>query len=771
MQTFISIIRAVLRRWKFWTILPLVSMAIVFLLTMSLPKKYISEATLNINFQNSKELSLTDDVMQQYEINLYFENMIQLARSNKNIEIARLKAMRDFYQGKYSYLKEKSNEETPKLLRDSVRVIMILDSVVSQNSMLDLKNPEHRIINQYLKDHDLSFEAIENCLKTSRIGNSNFIKISFEADGPLKAAYMTGLIIESVVGQYKKITKNRSVYDREMFERLVNRAKSQLDQKVDDLEKYKVENNIINLGEHTKAIVNQLVNMEIQLSHLKEQKAAGQRAVSKIKESYNAGGEPLPLDVSGNERIIALKQELKKLNNQLLQNRFKPSEQASNNEESERKIDELKKLIGQEVTKLVTDVPYDPRQARQEMVMRLIGYELDVEMADESIPIIEKEVERITNYASRFAPIESGIGAMNDEIYVAQQSYLILLNKLNLAKSVEMGTGEGEVTIVDEPTIPLKPEASKRALLIIVSGFGVFVVIVGIFVLINVLDASISTVEKFEKVSFFNVIAAIPDMMSESVKRGLIQPRVVDEIMNEQIKSIRKAIIDLPEDRRKVLWLCGHRAEGKQWLASRVAMSMIKLGYKVLVLQADPLDGKQTRMPTPIIGEGVEVLKTCTESGIVSLASIPMSPFEMMTRDNWILTISDLKKRYNFIFTIVTPLETSSDWREWMDISQAGIYVFRANKIFQTIDRRAMEAVKLSGLNIVGAVLNKIDVEHMESYIGHIPKTRSKLRMVIKKLVKRDFREINEDVYLKSEKGLNGQSNEKIELAKDDVSN
>lgn len=751
MQTFISIVRAVMRRWKFWTILPLVSMLTVFLLTISLPKKYISEATLNINFQNSKELSLTDDVMQQYEINLYFENMIQLARSNKNLEIVRLRAMKEFYQRKHNHLKEASSDESPKLLRDSARVIRILDSAISQNKMLDLKNSEHRVINKYLKDHDLSFEAIENCLKTSRIGNSNFIRVSYEADNPLKAAYMTGLIIESVVGQYKVISKNRSVYDREMFERLVNRAKSQLDQKVKNLENFKVEKNVINLGEHTKAIVNQLVNMEIQLSHLKEQKAASQRAVGKIKESYNTGGEPLPVDVSGNGKIIELKQELKSLNAQLLQNRFKPTEPESKIVERERKIDELKKQIGQEVTKLVTDVPYDPRQARQEMVMRLIGYELDVEIADESIPVVEKEIERISKYASRFAPIESSVGAMNDEIYVSQQGYLILLNKLNLAKSVEMGTGEGEVAIVDEPSIPLKPEASKRGLLVVVSGLGVFVVVIGIFVLINVIDASISTVEKFEKVSFFKVIAAVPDMLSESVKRGLIQPRVVEDIMSEQIKSIRKAILDLPEDKRQVLWLCGHRTEGKQWLASRVAASMIKLGCKVLVLHADPLDGKNTRIPIPVIGDGVDVLKNCNESGIINLTASPMSPFEMMTRENWLQTISELKKRYDCIFTIVTPLETSSDWREWSDISRAGIYIFRANKLFQSIDRRSMEAVKASNLDVVGAVLNKIDVEHMETYIGHIPKTRSKLRMMAKKLVKRDFREIKEDVYHRSE--------------------
>ncbi|NTW48706.1 MAG: hypothetical protein HGB19_03050 [Chlorobiales bacterium] len=738
-------------------------MVTVFLLTMSQPKKYVSEATLNINFQSSKELSLTDDVMQQYQINLYFENMIQLARSSKNLEIVRLTALRDFFQNKYTFLKHSNPPESNDWVKDSARVVMILDSLINQNTMLDLKRADHRIISQYLNEHDLSFEAIESNLKTSRIGNSNFVRFSYESNDPVTAAYMTGLIIESVVGQYKKISKSRSFFDRAMFERLVDRAKMDVDHKAKQLEDYKVENNIINLGEHTKAIVNQIVNLEVQLTHLKEQQAAGTRAIAKIKESYNSGGEPLPIDVSANQKIIGLKQELKAINQEVLQNRFKAAEPEANIAARERRMDELKKQIGQEVTKLVTDVPYDPRLARQEMVMRLIGYQLDVEMADESIPVIEKEIVRITNYASRFASLESTIGTMNDEVYVAQQGYLILLNKLNLAKSVEMGTGEGDVTIVDEPSIPAKPEPGKRGLLVIVSGLGVFVVIVAIIVLIEVLDASISSVDRFEKVSVFKVLAAIPNTMSESVKKGLIVPRVVETIMNEQIKSIRKAIIDLPENKRSVLWLCGHRTDGKQWLASRVAASMIKLGYRVLILHGDALDGKETRLPVPIVGDTVDVLKTCSESGVVRLTSSPMSPFEMMERKVWITTVRDLKKRYDFIFTIVAPLESSSDWREWLDVSEAGIYIFSANKVFQTIDRRSMDAVKSSGLNIVGAVLNKIDVEKMESYIGHIPKTRSQIRMMIKKLIVRDFRDIGECEHFKSagmyglENGINAE--------------
>jgi|GEM_PF-1273005 len=749
MEHIFSVIRSVLNRWKLWTVLPLLAMGLVFYLTRSQPKIYVSEATLNISFQSSKGLSLTDDVLQQYEINQYFENLIQLTRSRKNLELVRLRVLKDFVIGKNDFIELDSADN---IQIDTLHVLEVINQLTEEKQMLNLLNPTHAFISFLLKKNKLSYEDINNSLGMGRVGKSNYINVIFEANNPLKAAYINTLILETMVNLYKSISKHRSEFDREMFEKLVANSKSILDQKIKSLEDYKINQTVINLPEHTKAIVNQIVNMEIQLSHLKEIKASKQKAVERILKDYSKE-LPLPVDLNANKKILELKRQLSKKSSSLVKNRFNP-EKNIDVAKNEEEIESLKNQISQEITNLITDTPYDPRQTKQEIVYRLIGYQLDVEMAEEAIPVVQNEINRIMNYAKQFAPLESNIGSMENEIYVAQQGYLILLNKLNLAKSVAEGKGEGEIHTVDLPSIPLKPKPGKRAILVVISGMVVFLFIVVSLVLIEVLDASISTVERFERVSLFKVISAIPDMNSQCLKNGLVKPHEAQQILNHQIKALRKEVLTVPKEESIILWLSGHQMEGKQWLTSKVIESLLSINKKVLLIHGDPMDGDYPELKIPVLGYHPMSIMKANKSGILMLTEIGMSPLEMIDESNWKDLFGDLKKIYDYIFIVSPPIEKASDWKEWAIFAKSAVYMFRANKTFQTIDMRSMQRIEDSSLNVIGAVLNKIEFEKMESYIGDIPKRRSRLRAMVKHLIERDFGKMKDQLKLRKGSSL-----------------
>ncbi len=746
MEQIFSIIRSVLNRWKLWTILPLIAMIAVFYLTRSQLSLYVSNATLNINFQSSKGLSLTDDVLQQYEINQYFENLIQLTRSRKNIEMVRLLILKDHYLEKHDFIEFEPMDST---LLDSSKVMPVIHELIEKKQMLNMLNKTHTEINFLLKRNDLSHEHINNSLGMGRVGKSNYISVIYEANKPLKAAYINTLIIKTMENLYKSISKHRSEFDREMFEKLVVQSKGVLDKKIKKLEGYKIKNNVINLSEHTKAIVNQVVNMKVQLSHLKEIRASKQKAVERILRDYSSD-LPLPINLAPNKEFIKLKRQLSKAGADLVKNRFK-TDSGVNIKAKEAEIDSLKTKISSQLTRLVTDKPYDPKQTKQEMVHRLIGYQLDVQMAEEAIPVVRNEIKQILNYAKQFAPLESTIGSMEDEIYVAQQGYLILLNKLNLAKTVAEGKGEGEIHIVDLPSIPLKPKPGKRAILIVVSGMVVFLFIVVSLVLIEVLDASISSVDRFEKVSSFNVIAAIPDMNSDCIKNGLVKTQVAEQILYQQIKALRKEILTKPAEESIILWLCGHRMEGKQWLASKVIESLIRINKKVLLIHGDPMDGTIPDLVIPTLGNHPFEIMNSKKSGMLELTEIGLSPLEIMDAANWQELFKDLKKTYDYIFIITPPLEKTSDWKEWAMFAKSAIYLFRANKTFQSIDMRSMQMIMDSSLAKIGAVLNQVDLEKMENYVGSIPKRRSRIRAMVKHIIVRDFGKVKDQLVQRKE--------------------
>jgi len=747
MEQVFSIIRTILNRWKLWTILPILAMSTVFYLTSSQPKTYVSEATLNINFQSSKGLSLTDDVLQQYEINQYFENLIQLTRSRKNIELVRLRVLKEFYLNQHNHLELDESDTT---MLDSAKIMPIITLLMEKKEMLNLLDKTHAEINFFLKKNNLSQAHINGSLGMGRVGKSNYISVVYEADTPFKAAYLNGLIIETMKLLYKSISKYRTEFDREMFEKLVLSSKDNLSKKIKKLERYKIQNSVINLPEHTKAIVNQIVNMEMQLSHLKEVRASRQRAVERIKKDY-AEELPMPVNLDANQKIVDLKRKLSEANSALVANKFKPNSSVDINAQ-EKTVQELKEKVSHELAKLVTDVPYDPKQTKQEMVYRLIGYQLDVEIADESIPVVQNEIERILGYARAFAPLESNIGAMEDEIYVAQQGYLILLNKLNLAKTVAEGKGDGEIYTVDFPSIPIKPKPGKRAVLILASGIVIFLLIVVSLILIEILDASISTVSRFEKVSIFNVVAAIPDMHSECVKKESVEKKEAIGILEQQLKALRREILKIDEENRTILWLCGHRMDGKVWLTSQMIASLEKINKKTLLIYSDSNDNSVSDTDLPILGESPLEVSKAARSGILDLTKDHRSPLEILDRQDWQTHLEKLNRMYDYIFIVPPPLEKSSDWKEWALFAKSSFYLFRAHQIFQTTDERSMQKLAESSLHVAGAVLSNIDIEKMESYIGSIPKKRSRLRAIVKHLINRDFMKAREELKFKRRK-------------------
>ncbi|MBN8705697.1 MAG: hypothetical protein J0L62_07460 [Bacteroidetes bacterium] len=735
MDLFLQIVRSVKRRWKFWTLFPLAGMGITFLLTMNEPKTYVSVSTLNINFPSSKVLSLTDDVLQQFEVNLYFENLIELIRSKKTIDRLQLQLISDQLNQTLNFpLKGQPfvNEA------DKTGLLARVDSLLDKNKPFTEGEAGFKQVTDFLNAKKLSYSKIVSGLKVNRVGNSNYIKLLIESDEPMKSVYLAENLIRALIWQNRIVARNRTSFDREMYEKLVEQARLVLDEKVNRLEKYKVKKNIINLDEYTKALVNQIVNLELQITKLTQQKAEADRGLSKLQETGNIPAE-LPLNLSSNKSILEKKARLKVFNEELLRNQFETS-QNSRNKDIEDSIRNLKREISESITGILSDVPYDVGATRQEIATRTIGFLLDREVADEGLKVITGELKRVTQYITVFAPIESEIGTLNSEINVAQESYLILLNKLNLAKTVEQGKGEGEIVMLDPPGVPEKPEPSKRWILILLSGMSLFVIIVSLLVAIEILDATISTVEQYEDVSSLPLLGVIPDRTDTILESEGLSNQIAEMISIQQVRQIGKGITNSGAEKKCILFVSSHREEGKTTLASELAKQLIKSGKKLLLLQADWM--KTDFEPTPefpFLGQGKTVPGELSQSGFWVLASEGKSCIDERSEEDWKSEIIILKNRYDFVFIVSPPVSVFTEWKDWTNFSDGLIWVFRANRVFQASDRRNQAMISEMGEKVIGSVLNGVTLERMESYLG----TYSKKTIWFKKMdQENDFQRI-----------------------------
>ena len=97
------------------------------------------------------------------------------------------------------------------------------------------------------------------------------------------------------------------------------------------------------------------------------------------------------------------------------------------------------------------------------------------------------------------------------EISTAQNVYLTLLNKLSLTESMEFGSGENIVEVIDPPYVPaariIKAHADGSG-----GGWPPQSLSSPLLIILFLLDETISTVDQFERLSTQQVVAALPQI-------------------------------------------------------------------------------------------------------------------------------------------------------------------------------------------------------------------------------------------------------------------
>lgn len=708
MDNFIAILRILHRHRIKLLVIPVITMGLVYYLTGNMPRKYKSDARLYLNLQENKGISLTDEDLKQYQVHSYFQNTIELLKAKRTIEMVQRKAI------------EKALANTPPFNLGNELLLKRQDEIMHR--LWELNATESpgpagaidSIMNRYLMEHGLMMHQLKDGILAFRILDSNFMKLELTEDDAEKCKALLDLYIEALIEENRVLSKNKIRGHKDIIEGLVRQAKTDLDGKIKKLEHFKVSNNIINLGEHTKAIVVYLVQLEGQRASLLSKIAAGNKGKSEVMDAVRNGNE-ITLDLATHEEIVDLKKQLQGMNHQLLTGSLQ-QESDANFKHIEKNVDQIKQQIDQKLAELARKTPYDPSRIQLDLVSKFVAYDLDAETAQHMVPVIDSEIERVTKYSRRFAPFESTIGAYEQEISTAQNVYLTLLNKLSLTESMEFGSGENIVEVIDPPYIPAKPEASKRMLMVVGGGLATAILVIAVLIVLFLLDETIATVDQFERLSSQQVVAALPQIESKNIP--LAQAGTL--IQQKQLLKITKTL------QRKcageiVLIASTEQGEGKHYVAEQIRKTWQQSGLSAAWVDADWM--------SPSTMDNFENWKEWVSSN-------GLLQHDQLLREK----LQRLQQEFDTVFVIAAPFNLSGEADFWLTQCSQVLMVFKANRTRHQSDQRTEELLNAYPITQLGVVLNQLKVDRMEDYLGEIPRPRNAIRIQIKKLLTRNYR-------------------------------
>ena len=350
--------------------------------------------------------------------------------------------------------------------------------------------------------------------------------------------------------------------------------------------------------------------------------------------------------------------------------------------------------------------------------------EVNLKIAEEGLKNLREKLEN-SKAVQQTARTESA------EYYEAKNEY-ILARKLLEAAEMKLNTEMVDIKMPQNPAViweraepasfPSRPKVVLNIALGVVVGlvFGV-----GLAFFIEYLDTSVKTMEDVESFLQVPVLAVIPKNISLLINESPDNPDAeAYRIMRTNIEFNRKN----PEA-STITIVSGGTGEGKSTTMANIAYTFAQGGYSTLVVDADLRRPSQYRIfgvsndvgLTDYLTTDVELEEVVLQTKIDNLfllpsGRIPADAVGILNSQRMVEFIEEVKSRFDIIFFDSPPILGVSDASVLASAIDLTIIVVQHRRFPRAMLQRVKQAVVNVGGNILGVVLNNVDVRHDQHY-------------------------------------------------------
>ena len=281
------------------------------------------------------------------------------------------------------------------------------------------------------------------------------------------------------------------------------------------------------------------------------------------------------------------------------------------------------------------------------------------------------------------------------------------------------------VEIVDHAVPGMRPVRPNKTLNIVLGVVIGLVVGIGLAFFIEYLDTSVKTIDDVERSLQAPVLGVIPQNVGLILDEGAESPHA------EAYRVLRTNLLfSRKEDKLNTIAVISAGAgEGKSTTVFNLASVFAQSGQRVLIVDSDlrrPTLHKMLRV-TNNIGLTNYLLKQNTLEEVIQTTSLPTLDFmasgKLPSSSLGILSsaqmkelIAELKQHYDFIVFDSPPVMGVSDASILASEVDMTLQVIQYRRYPQPMNIRAKQLIEKVGGNLVGIVLNNINMSQDESY-------------------------------------------------------
>lgn len=653
----------------------------------------------------------------------------------------------------------------PVFTRDSAARIQAYEQTVKVFTDYYNSSDTNYIYNLLNYTHKyFSIKAISGCV-VRRVQSSDLISIKYTSQDPGIALQTLNILTDVFIRNYRSLKENQSDAVVAYFARQVDVAQKKLKIAEDKLLAFNKGNKIINYYEQSKFIAVKKEDIEESIQFEKMKLAGAEQALQRLENQLQVQGQ-----IQGvTDEILQKRDRLVEITEKLTINElYNEPDTASKNEIARLQLEaeliefELNRDLNQlyAYNNSIDGLPLDG--LLDEWLSNLIKFA----EANAGLKVLYSRQEEFKKNYELFAPLGANISRIEREIDVAEREYLSLLNSLNEAKLKQQNDQlASNIKPMDQAYYPIKAIASKRKIIIVAAGLFGFILVLASILLTEYFDNTIKNIQRAEKLTRLKSIGVMPKIIGPYRKYDMpfITNRLI-ELLLQEIKFLTCGDDDtaLRNQSKLIIFFSNSPKEGKSFLANKAVDKIRSVGDRVLYMNykfasdadEDALSEKKSQGSHLFKSLGRTLKSVSLTKGGRKSAEILKS---VENSDNIWYTIDDTfpeKKdlfdldttreinsfdNFKYIFLEIPPLLHHFYPSSVIRQSDLNILVTRSNREWKNADTAAIETYSQFSKSQPMIFLNGTEIEEIEGVLGVLPKRRSKIRRMLKQLLRFQF--------------------------------
>jgi succinoglycan biosynthesis transport protein ExoP len=742
---FVYLFRALVRRKWIILICVAASLAAAIFFTRNLKKDYKSAAQLSTRFTVSDNpTGGVNYVQSEFEFNNVLEN---ITSANVVSMVSYHLLLHDLRSpSPFTLLNPKQQVDVQSIDKQAVELLLSahLDSI----SMLSPAVKEDKAILDLLNMYGYNYESVAGQLKVDRFQKSDYINIEYKCENPILSAFVVNTLCDEFRRFYSQNERQHSDVSISLLDSVMKAKKVILDQKQAAKEQFMANNKVLDVNMEGSSKLGQISVFESQLieenSILSNESYRARQLDELIRNARSKGlksvsapgvGAKPGKPVAGNDNTEYIR--LRKQYNDLY---TEYTEKGSDDADMKKRLDN----ISQAMAKLNvesddgTGSPSGGGSGQamvsvDELTQKKIDADAQVEASKQKISSLEAKLAQLRSGLTGMASSGANLQKFDKEIQLASEDYIAAKDQMNVVSNLSQNQPDFKQTLIGEPA--LRPEPSKKLLIILLAGLGAFFVSGLVIVFMEFFDQSIRTPSQFQKLTGLRLLGIVNRIKLQGQENVLEKIAGFDELEQHRDSSflelLRKLRYEIEASGKKIfLFTSTEPQQGKTMLVQALSYILSLGKSKVLIIDTNFCNNDLTKNinASPVLEkfdlngapfDKKEVLMLLTPTSVARVDIIgcqggDYTPSEILPKNHLLNYLGQLKDEYDFIFLEGAPLNGFTDTKELANYVEGIIAVFSAEAVLTPMDKESIKFLDENRSKFLGAILNKVDADNLE---------------------------------------------------------